>query len=181
MNVYYVYVYFRPNGIPCYVGKGKDKRWLRHFVYTANRHLRNLIAKHGDLPVIKIRENLSAKEASEIEIALIKVIGRTVNGGPLVNMTDGGDGAPGWKHSKAFIARLKKRRVSQKTRHLISKGNKAYFSQPEQRKKNSQRMIGNRNSVGNRSNLGRKFSLSHRKKMADARREYWRKYRLRTL
>lgn len=93
-NIYYVYALFRPDGIPCYIGKGKGKRWLHCGV--SNPHLARIIKQAAaaglGIPRIKIRENLSEDEAFQIEIALIAAIGRVSVGGPLVNMTDGGDG-----------------------------------------------------------------------------------------
>lgn len=94
---FYVYLYFRPDGItPCYVGKGHGKRWRRHERETRNPHLARIIkAAGGRLPKIKISEGLSEPAAFSIEMFLIKMIGREANGGPLVNMTDGGEGASG--------------------------------------------------------------------------------------
>ena len=93
----YVYVVFRPNGIPCYVGKGKGDRWRRHDRKSKqNPHFAAILnLAGGDLPTAIIRHNLTDDEAIEIEIALIKAIGREIHGGPLVNMTDGGDGTAG--------------------------------------------------------------------------------------
>ena len=93
---FYVYVLFRPTGIPCYVGKGRGNRWLEHEQRGPrhhNKHLARIIAKAGgQLPKVKIRENLTDAEACAIEIEFIKAIGREANGGPLVNLTDGGEG-----------------------------------------------------------------------------------------
>ncbi len=89
-RVFYVYVLFRPNGTPCYVGKGKDDRWLR-MRRRHNKHLSGIIkAAGGEIPSVKVRDGLSEHEAFDIEIALIAAIGREANGGPLVNLTDGG-------------------------------------------------------------------------------------------
>lgn len=99
---FYVYILFRPNGVPCYVGKGRGRRWDAHESgyrsgrKSHNRHLTNIIAGAGsDLPKIKVRENLTKEEAFITEIALIAAIGRKGDGGPLVNKTAGGDGARG--------------------------------------------------------------------------------------
>lgn len=90
-NDFYVYVVFRENGIPCYVGKGCKKRFLVHQSRSSNSHLRSIAKKAaGELPVVKVRENLTETEAFEIEIAFIRAIGRKKDGGPLVNLTDGG-------------------------------------------------------------------------------------------
>lgn len=100
---YYVYVLFRPDGTPCYVGKGKGYRWSTHFGKSHNRHLANIVAKAGgSLPVVRVREHLTEAVALETEAALIGAIGRSCDGsGPLVNLTDGGDrgGLSGYNHT----------------------------------------------------------------------------------
>lgn len=96
----YVYVIFRLDGSPCYVGKGRGRRWLDHKNNTHNRYLKRMIAsarKDGrELPIIKVRDALTDDQAFEVEIALIKAIGRVKDGGSLVNLSDGGEGVRGW-------------------------------------------------------------------------------------
>lgn len=93
----YVYIVFRPSGLPCYVGKGHGSRWKRHDrKQKQNPHFAAILAQAGgELPVAVIRNGLTDFEACEIEVALIAAIGRETAGGPLVNMTDGGDGTSG--------------------------------------------------------------------------------------
>ncbi len=87
---FYVYVIFRPDGRPCYVGKGTGVRWTRK--HDNNRHLSNIRAAAGKpLPVVKVAVGLTEDEAFAYERAFIAAIGRTPNG-PLVNATDGGEG-----------------------------------------------------------------------------------------
>ena len=94
---YYVYILFDWKGLPFYVGKGKGDRWIKHETQTKDvnvrkkRKIRKTLAFLGEIPKIKIQEGLTAKKALEYEILLISIIGRGLNG-PLVNMTDGGDG-----------------------------------------------------------------------------------------
>lgn len=119
---FYVYIIFRPDGRPCYVGKGHGDRWTRTRG-LGNPHLARIITKAGDdLPRVKIRDGLTEAEAFEIERALIKAIGREKDGGPLVNLTDGGEGlfnpAPEVRAKKS--AALKGRKFSRKSRALMS-------------------------------------------------------------
>ena len=94
----YVYVIFRRDGVPCYVGKGIRTRWRDHARHTHNRRLKELFdTAGGDLPIVIIRHRLTDKEACEIERAFIAAIGRRYYGGPLLNETDGGDGTRGYK------------------------------------------------------------------------------------
>lgn len=111
MNDYYVYIFFRPwDGSPCYVGKGRRHRWLEHDRLGAdhyNPHFANVLKKAGGtLPKVKVCEGLTGAEALEVEIAFIAAIGRQQHGGPLVNLTDGGDGASGWRHSPEAKVRI---------------------------------------------------------------------------
>jgi hypothetical protein len=102
--VFYVYILFRLNGIPCYVGKGKGDRWVRHEGCSrhSNIRLRSIIAQAKasgkDLPKCKVAENLTESEAFELERLLIGLMGRGRNG-PLVNLTDGGEGPAGMKQT----------------------------------------------------------------------------------
>lgn len=103
---FYVYAIFRQNGEPCYVGKGRGGRWKDHVRRSCNRHLASIYAKAcGDLPIVKVREGLTDAEAMETEVALIAAIGRG-NIGPLVNQTDGGDGASGAIRSDETRAKM---------------------------------------------------------------------------
>lgn len=94
---YYVYILFRDCGSPFYVGLGRSNRWLAHEqrAHLKRTHKDRLIAKillqRGDIPKIKVRENVTKQQAIETEIALIATLGREPTG-PLINQTSGGDG-----------------------------------------------------------------------------------------
>jgi hypothetical protein len=104
---FYVYVYFRPDtGLPCYVGKGRGPRWIAHNKQRSpNPHLRNIINKYGEIPCVKTHQGLTEAQAFEIEIALIAAIGRGKKG-PLVNLTDGGEGSSGYVPSDSSRAKM---------------------------------------------------------------------------
>jgi hypothetical protein len=165
MSAFYVYAYFRPNGTPCYIGKGKGHRWLHHMRFTSNKHLASLICRYGELPVVKIREGLTDGEAIDVEVALIAAIGRKANGGPLVNQTNGGDGASGWKHTPDIIDRMRHRVFTEEQRRRRSKNTIAQLASPEARAKLSADRQGNQFAVGNKSNTGRVFSAEHRERI----------------
>ena len=103
-RVYYVYVLFRLDGDPCYVGKGYGDRWCWHekVSYHYNKHLSSIVAKARslgkELPKVKLSQGLTSSEALELEKLFIFAIGRSATGGPLVNQTSGGDGAVGLIH-----------------------------------------------------------------------------------
>lgn len=93
---YYVYYYLREQdsqrakaGTPYYVGKGRCNR-----IHAKHRIGR---PKRRDLR-IKIAENLTSYQASQIEVLHIAIWGRVSNNtGILHNLTDGGDGVSGYK------------------------------------------------------------------------------------
>lgn len=101
---YYIYLLFRPDGRPCYIGKGKKSRWTSHERNVknghklGNPHLENIIKNApNDLPKVKLAQGLSEEKAFELEALWIKTIGREIHGGPLVNQTEGGEGVSGLK------------------------------------------------------------------------------------
>lgn len=106
-RIFYVYCLYRPTGEPVYIGKGKGKRWLAKRAMVKNPHLARIaIAAGGTLRSEKILENLTEQEALDAEIAFIKQIGRLKHGGPLVNLTDGGDGTSGRLQTEEAKARI---------------------------------------------------------------------------
>lgn len=103
--IFYVYVMFRPwDGTPFYVGKGKGGRSARH-AYEAKKqiHKNSIVQRIFDkaqrfeqeVPIVFVGEALTEPEAFILEIALIQALGRKANGGPLANLTDGGEGCSG--------------------------------------------------------------------------------------
>ena len=122
MNTAYVYTLTDPrNGMPFYVGKGHGKRCEFHLdeakYYTNRKSLKlNKIRKLlsiGMKPIItKVEENVSDAQAIDFECLLIAEM-RDI-GILLTNMTDGGDGAKGYKHTeenKRLASERQKNRV----------------------------------------------------------------------
>jgi hypothetical protein len=93
---FYVYGLFRPdNGLICYIGKGHGKRFEHSAKYGGSRNnsdLMKLIKKYGELSGAILFSGLTEKQALKREIELIAIIGRKKDGGPLVNITSGGQG-----------------------------------------------------------------------------------------
>lgn len=114
MNEFYVYVYFDPRKPgkfvyedlefkyePFYVGKGKGLRMYQHLCCNdkhnsyKNRKIKKIFSEGLEPIIIKQHENLNEGSALELEVEIIKKIGRGVNG-PLINMSDGGVGGNIW-------------------------------------------------------------------------------------
>lgn len=86
---------------PFYVGKGKFDRYLVHFGNSEinknnnpykNNKIRKLKTENKEIIVEKYFIDLSENDAFEKEEMLIKTIGIKQDGGPLTNLTYGGDG-----------------------------------------------------------------------------------------
>jgi len=118
----YVYTLVDPrNNLPFYVGKGSGERCNAHVVeakyYVKRKSLklnkiRKLMRLGMEPIVIKLEENVSDKQALDLECLLIAEM-RDL-GLALTNMTDGGDGAQGYKHTeehKQRMSELQKGRV----------------------------------------------------------------------
>ena len=110
--VFYVYVLFDWLGTPRYVGKGKDGRIFIHERKTdpvnwmKNEFIEQTWIMLGEIPKVIIQQDILERDAFALETILIKIIGRLdQNRGPLVNMTDGGDGNSG--HTLTNHARLR--------------------------------------------------------------------------
>lgn len=144
-ELYYVYSHWYDNGYPIcfYVGLGRTSRaWS-----TGSRSIRwkNITSKHRwHIEIHRI--GLSKSEASILEVKLIKAIGRKdLNLGPLINMSDGGDGIVG---------------LSEESRQKMSKSATGRKLPP--------RSIEHLAKIG-QANRGRKLPLETRRKMSAAR------------
>lgn len=160
---FYVYILYRhDDGIPCYVGKGKGERFKGHFKYGRhyNHMLRALIERAGGiLPHAIIQFGLTETEAFDLEVQLIGEIGRRAHGGPLVNMTDGGDGCSGARHSEewkaSMSARNMGRKASDEAKLKMSIAQKINCGRPEYRALMSLRNKGKVRSKEVRENLSK--------------------------
>ena len=101
MNIFYVYLHRRlSDNRVFYVGKGKGNR---AYVKTKrNSHWNHVVNKHG-LKVEIVFDNLTEEDSFQIEKDTI--LEMRYFGYPLVNMTDGGEGSSGFKHSEESITK----------------------------------------------------------------------------
>lgn len=116
MSVAYVYIYTDPQrGEPIYVGKGYAGRW-EHHLSRRDRHplVQRLQAmkREGVTPTINIVPCACDADALTLEVQTIARLGRKDLGkGPLLNLTDGGDGASGWVMPEATKHKISKAKV----------------------------------------------------------------------
>lgn len=118
--MYYIYVYLdtRKKGSysfgdfhfeyePFYVGKGVNERYLTHLrIAKGSRRgksnlviskIKSILNDGFDPKIVKIIEGLTKDNYDSYEMSIIKLIGKSCDGlGPLLNMTDGGDGGVTW-------------------------------------------------------------------------------------
>jgi group I intron endonuclease len=108
---------------PFYIGKGTDNRdyhtmFDRHNSFKKNK-IKSLKKKNIQVLSIKVCENLNEKESFDLEVTLIKKIGRRdLELGPLTNLTDGGDG-----RTNIIVSQETKRKISEtkKSQNLHTK------------------------------------------------------------
>ena len=104
MNNCCVYTHSKPNGDVFYIGKGNKQR---PFMKTGrNKWWGHVVKKHHDYLVTIIEDSLTNEEALELEVLLIAEAREA--GWPLCNITDGGEGAFGYKHPESHKQTLYK-------------------------------------------------------------------------
>lgn len=97
---FYVYMYLRSDFTPYYIGKGFGKRaWKLGDRVTKPPKDINLI--------FLVKEKLTEEQAFYWETYYIKEYGRKdIGTGILRNLTDGGEGSSGYKHSKESLIKM---------------------------------------------------------------------------
>lgn len=151
---YYTYAYLREDKSPYYIGKGKGDR-----AYKTSR--KGIKPPKNKSRIIKLKQNLTEKEAFRHEVYMISVFGRKDLGtGILHNKTDGGEGSSGsirtneqknnLKHknlgktlseeTKRKMSKAKKN-ISEETRRKMSKAQKARMTSEETKRKISERQV----------------------------------------
>jgi len=121
----YVYIWFRPDWTPFYVGIGKTpSRWNPERAKQRDRNplCMRIIQKYGAKNIhVQLHRGLTWAEACKKEQSLIAHFGRFDSGGLLANFTDGGEGtiAPTREVLEAKRARLLRADNPMRQSHLF--------------------------------------------------------------
>jgi len=137
---FYIYAWLRENGTPYYIGKGIKKRaW-----HSCKKHR----PPKNKFNIVIMEANLSELGAFALERRYISWYGRkNAGGGLLINNTDGGDGASGWKFSEDSKLKMSKLKQGDKNNRFGTKHSE------ESKQKTRNKLI------------GRVFSLDTKEKM----------------
>jgi len=122
MNNYCVYFYLREDGSPYYVGMGRKQRpFARH----AHRQGKGDFKPDDRNLILIVHENLSQQEAYDLEIKYIKEYGRKCDGGILINLTEGGQGALHNEETRKKLSLIKTgTKASEETKRKMSETHK---------------------------------------------------------
>ncbi len=111
-NNWYVYRHFKADDpTECfYVGIGHRKqRHCEH--YGRNSFWHNVVKLHGFISEV-VASRLDQESAMDLEKLLITEYGRrNIGSGPLVNLTDGGEGNVGWNPSESTRTKMRSNRI----------------------------------------------------------------------
>jgi len=141
MDNFYVYQHKKADTNEIfYVGKGKDKRFVES--KSRNPHWHNVVNKYGFDSEIIVKD-VDEEFSFLVEMEAIDVYRR--RGIKLVNVTDGGEGASGYKHTAKHKANLKGNKNGATSWGMTFKNKK---HTKESRQKMSYSRIGNKNKSG---------------------------------
>lgn len=173
MPQFYAYIYRDPSrkNEPIYVGKGQDDRAYKHLNDAQNNHFKNRLDKmkrEGVEPIINVVDMPSEALAFQCEVDAIARFGRKDLGkGPLLNLTDGGEGTSGYIPSaetrKKKSVAMKGKTASLETRKKQSEAHKGKPKSLETRAKMSDAHKGENNHM-----YGKSPSVETRQKQSEA-------------
>ena len=145
MNNYCVYFYLREDGSPYYVGMGRKQRpFARH----AHRQGKGDFKPDDRNLILIVHENLSQQEAYDLEIKYIKEYGRKCDGGILINLTEGGQGALHNEETRKKLSLIKTgTKASEETKRKMSEKRKGKKMPPGSGKKAALTRIANGNHI----------------------------------
>lgn len=153
IKTFYTYLWLREDGTPYYVGKGTGSR-----AFSRDQHIQ---IPPKDKSYILIQEFLTEQESFEAEKFLINFYGRKDLGtGCLRNLTEGGDGSSGYKHTSEAIQKIKEN--VRKQVHPYNKGRLGQKMSDEHKRKISEAHKGKKLSYTTKLKISRARSAMKR-------------------
>jgi hypothetical protein len=149
---------------PFYIGIGSDDKYKRaNSKKNRNNHWKSIVSK-TEYEVQILCDDISYEYAKEKEIEFIDIYKRKEDKGTLCNITKGGDGILGLKHTEESKRKMgaphKGKKISEWHRKRISEAHKGKVLTKETRLKMSEKALGEKNS-----RYGVKISDSTKEKM----------------
>ena len=175
MNKFYIYEYIYEK-IPKYIGKGKEDRYLING-HLRHKYLGNFLKKidYNYIVVRFLRFNISEEEAFFWEKWYIWLYGRKDLGlGPLLNLTDGGEGVSGILKKK--FSRETKRKMSISAKKWLETHNHSWKNKRHSREtkkvmsiraKNRKRTKHTKETKEKMSIARKKWHIEHKNPMQD--------------
>jgi hypothetical protein len=101
--MFYTYAHYKPDNSVFYIGKGKCNRAFDKI--SRSKKWKAVVAQEGDYKVEVLAKWETEKEAFEHEIFLIDCFRQM--GAQLVNVSKGGHGASGYRHTEEYVEYMK--------------------------------------------------------------------------
>lgn len=139
-NNYCIYRHIKPCGETFYIGIGNIKRPYEK--KHRNNIWNKIIKKYPNYEIQILKKNISLDIAKELEIILIDFYGRKCNNtGVLCNLSAGGEGAFGYKHTEETKLRMSKNRKGLKPWNKNKKLSNEHKEKLKQNNGNSKKVI----------------------------------------
>jgi hypothetical protein len=164
MNNYYVYCHFRNDTNDVfYVGKGFGCR--KNKTHGRSKYWNSVVAKANGFKSQEIASNLTEAEALAFEVLMINKLRQ--DGAKLCNLTDGGDGVSGYRHTAEVCEAQRQRMLG------VTPWNKGKQTSQEVKEKLSKAKLGVKQSpehieAAAKARIGRKVSEETRRKISEA-------------
>jgi hypothetical protein len=163
-NNFYVYAYLREDNTPFYIGKGTGRR-----AYQKNKKTHKFVNIPDKEKIVILLDNLTEECALEKEKELIMKYGRKIDGGILVNVTEGGEkGFACMKGKKHTEESKKKMSESHKGKTAWNKGLKGVQSHNQDTRQKLSEM-----GKGNKSRKNQKQSEEEKRKKSESLKKYY--------
>ena len=162
---------------PFYIGKGKGTRFIKHVRFAEYGHnhynqfkynkIRKILREGFEVGVRFLKQELDDSVARALEIKLIALIGRAdLKFGPLVNLTNGGDGMSGHVWSTK-TRRSHKRRIAARDASELSETIKTRLAKRSPEEK-AQQVENWKKAMSSRSDVQRSEAQKKRRKTLQA-------------